>query len=280
MHRSLGMSLIVAALTGLAGAAGAQVGADLNVSPKRVVFSQSERSSTVFVYNRGALPSTYGIELIDRVMTPDGNIRTLEDVAKDPVAAAYALSMKSAKPMLVYTPRRITLGPNESQTVRIRLLRPAGLPEGEYRTTLTVTAIPPENAGFTAEQASSKPSGEISMRVVGLFSIAIPVIVRQGEREVTLTMSGVRLERNSIAVSLHRGGSASLYGDVEVHRNAPNGELIGFVKGLGVYSEIPERSVTVPLTGTTKPGEKIAILFRDGDLKPGTILASETMVVP
>ena len=256
----------------------AQTGADLNVSPKRMVFSQTQRTATVFVYNRGTEPATYSIELTDRVMTPDGNIRTLEDLAKDPSAAPYAALLKSAKPMIVYTPRRVTLGPNENQTIRLRALRPAGLADGEYRTFLTITAVPPEDTGFTAEQAGSQRTEELSMSIVALFSLSIPVIVRQGEGEVSVKISDSKIESKSLIVNLLRAGSSSLYGDLEIRRGSANGELVGFVKGLGIYPEVQNRQVTVALTGDIKPGEKLMALFRDDDLKPGSILTSEMLV--
>ncbi len=269
---------VLAISVGPAAPSFAQVGADLNVSPKRVVFSQSDRTATVFVYNRGTEPATYSIELVDRVMTPDGNIRTLEEIAKDPTAAPFAALLKSAKPMLVFTPRRVTLGPNENQTVRVRALRPASLAPGEYRTSLTITAIPPEDAGLTAEQAGSQQAGELSLRVVALFSLSIPVIVRQGPRDVSVSISDSRIESKSLGINLLRVGSSSLYGDLEVRRGSVKGELVGFIKGVGVYAEVPSRQVTIALTGATTPGESLVVLFRDDDLKPGTILTSETLV--
>jgi len=66
----------------IVGPAHAQVGADLNISPKRVVFQGAQNSSTVFVYNRGGSAVSYKIELIDRVMTPDGQIRAADELAK------------------------------------------------------------------------------------------------------------------------------------------------------------------------------------------------------
>lgn len=258
----------------------AQVGADLNLSPKRVVFKASERAATVFVYNRGSETVSYSIDLIDRVMTPDGNIRLLDEASKDSGAADSVSRFRSAKSMLLFTPRRVTLAPNESQTVRLRLLRPGDIAAGEYRSTLTVTAIPPEDAGLTAEKAADANKSEVSLRVIALFSLSIPVIVRQGTTVATAKFAAVRLGDRNVALTLERGGAGSLYGDIEVRRGTPKGELVGFIKGLGVYSEVDSRAVTIPLTAPVTHGEKLFLLYRDDDQSPGAVLASETLIAP
>ena len=37
------------------------VGANLNISPKRVTFDKNRRSATVYIYNQGAAPATFDI---------------------------------------------------------------------------------------------------------------------------------------------------------------------------------------------------------------------------
>lgn len=260
--------------------ASAQVGADLNLSPKRVVFKAADRSATVFVYNRGTDTVSYSIDLVDRVMTPDGNIRPVDEAGKDPTAADAISRFHSAKSMLMFTPRRVTLGPNESQTVRVRLLRPSDLAPGEYRSSLTVTAIPPEDAGLTAEKAAEGPKNEVSLRVIALFSLSIPVIVRQGDTVAAAKFASVRLAEKNVMVKLQRSGAGSLYGDIEIHRGDAKGEVVGFVKGLGVYGEVDSREVAVPLTAPVSRGEKLLLLYRDDDQSPGAVLTSETLLVP
>src|SRR5690242_491463 len=121
---------------------------DINISPKRVVFGPDGRGATVYVFNRGTAPATYSIAVIDRAMMPDGRIEAIDDADKNSPDASVAARVKSAKTFVIYTPRRVTLQPNESQTIRLRALRPANLASGEYRTHLTVTAIPPEDVGL------------------------------------------------------------------------------------------------------------------------------------
>lgn len=106
-----------------AGEAVAQVGADLNISPRRVTFDERERAASVYVFNQGDAPATYTVELVDRVMQADGQI-----VAEADLTTASPLGT-SAADFIQYTPRRVTLQPRESQVIRLRVRprRPARL---------------------------------------------------------------------------------------------------------------------------------------------------------
>jgi P pilus assembly chaperone PapD len=258
----------------------AQIGADLNLSPKRVVMKAADRTASVFIYNRGTTPARYSIDLVDRAMTPSGDIVDVDSLSANPAADQARAKLKSAKPMLIFTPRRVTLAGGESQVVRIRALRAPDLDAGEYRTTLTVTALPPDEAGFTAEQAASLKQGEIAMRVATLLSLSIPVIVRQGPVEASLRIANAQVTPSGISALLARQGSASLYGTLEVRKGNSSGELLGTAKGLGVYPEVESRLVSLPLSPKPRPGATIILIFRDEDQKPGEILATESLVVP
>ncbi len=260
-----------------------QTGAgDLNLSPKRVVFDAAGHAQTVYVFNRGAGPATYRIELVDRVMTPDGRIAAIDSNMKKDAAAAARV--KSAKDFIIYSPRRVTLQPGESQTIRLRALKPADLADGEYRTHLTVTQVPPEDVGLTAAEAGSPLGpGQLSVHVVPLFSLSIPIIVRQGAVDVRAGIESPRLEHPgrsgdvAITLDLTRLGLDSAYGDFEVKEGD---DLLGTVRGVAVYPEIERRTVEIRLSRTPKPGAGLTISFTDADSKPGTVLAKADFVVP
>src|SRR5258706_8368539 len=169
-------------LVGNAHAAGAG-GGDINVSPKRIVFDAAGHAATVYLFNRGDGAATYSISVIDRVMIPDGQILSVDDAKKDASQAAFAAKVTSAKDFIQFTPRRVTLKPNESQTIRLRAIKPDDWPPGEYRTHLTITAVPPEEVGLTAEQAVTPGAKELSGPIRPVFSLSIPLLVRPGDVE-------------------------------------------------------------------------------------------------
>ena len=179
--------------------------------------------------------------------------------------------------MIQYTPRRVTLGPGQSQTIRLRMLAPTGLAEGEYRTTLTVSALPPEDAGLTAEQAVDASGRELSVKVIALFGVSIPLIVRRGPHEVHAAFQDAKVDRTGLHLVLLRQGVGSIYGDIELHRGGPKGEVVGALKGVGVYEEVDRRPLDVLLTKPVVPGEALTLLLRDDDAKAGTVLASEAL---
>lgn len=253
------------------------VGADINLSPLRVVFEKGGRSETLFVFNHGDSPATYKIELIDRMMTKDGRLLPVTEALEDPALEPAVPDVHSAKDFIVYTPRRITLAPNESQTIRVQALRPAGLADGEYRTHLTVTAVPPEDTGVTAEQLSQTSKGELAIRIVPVFSLSIPLIVRQGPTDIRALIENAEVLSGAVNAEIVRLGANSVYGDIEVLAGK---DVIGVVKGVAVYPEVKRRSVRVPLTRAPNPGEELSLVFFDSDQHPGAELARQSLRAP
>ena len=279
--------------TNVALAQTAAAGADLNISPKRVVFSPDSRSATVYVFNRGGAPATYNIALTDRVMTPDGQVRAVTDPELKASSAETIAKLQSAQPLLTYTPRRVTLQPGQSQVIRIRAQRPDDGKIPEYHTHLTVTTVPPESAGETAEQAATAPPGQVVAQITTLFSISIAVIVRQGPVDVQGGIDkvayatrpapdGKGAQIGVISADILRKGANSIYGDVEV-RQAGAGKStapLGAVRGIGVYTEVDHRAVQVALSKAVASGQKLEIVLKDDDTKPGQVLATALFTVP
>ncbi len=263
-----------------AGAASAQVGADLNISPRRVTFDASERAASVYVFNQGDAPATYTVELVDRVMQPDGQIIAASDLTTPSPLGT------SAADFIQYTPRRVTLQPRESQVIRIRVRPPATGAAHEYRTHLTVTALPPEDSGFTAAQAAAPGTDEVALQVVALFSVSIPLILREGDVDARAGIDGiVRLApvegapNGAIQLDLLRLGANSVYGDVQIYAGQGSRErLVTAVRGVAVYPEIDRRTVIAPLSEALLAGEPLRIVYIDDDAQPGSTLA--TAVVP
>ena len=273
------VTLAVAVLTSLIAApAMAQVGADLNISPRRVTFDDSERAATVYVFNQGDEPATYTVELVDRLMQPDGQIVAQADAPDAPHSP-------SAQPFIQYTPRRVVLQPKQSQVIRVRVRPPAGDTAGEYRTHLTVTALPPEDTGFTAAQAAETDPNGVALQVTALFSVSIPLIVREGAVDARAAIQNVsRLPASegaangALRLDLVRLGANSVYGDVEIHAGqGATDRVVGLVRGVAVYPEIERRTLTAPLAEAVAEGEALRIVYRDDDAHVGAELATASL---
>lgn len=271
------LALLAFSATGAA----AQVGADLNISPRRVTFDASDRSATVYVFNQGDTAATYSVELVDRVMRPDGQIIAAADAPDAPTSA-------SAQSLIEYTPRRVTLQPKQSQVIRIRV-RPPTDTAPEYRSHLTVTALPSVESGFTAAQAAAGTPDGVSLQVTALFSVSIPLIVRQGAIDARAAIENVSrvsasptsqasTVMDAVQMDLVRLGVNSVYGDVEIHAGeGASDHVVGLVKGVAVYPEIGRRTLVAPLSVAVPVGETLRIVYRDDDAHAGEVLATASL---
>jgi hypothetical protein len=262
-------------------------GANLNISPKRLVLDRNRRTGTIFVFNQGSAAGTFDISLVDRVMLPDGQILAIADVQTNPQAKAVADRVKSAKELLQVSPRRITLNPGQGQTIRLRV---SGAPDDpasvELRTHLTISSLPPRESGTTAEQAAENaPTGQLRFQINALLGLSIPAIVRMTEPDVRAAIQNPRITEERLGgpnaaptpvltVELVRQGTSSLFGNVEIRVQGPERTApLGVARGVGVYTEIDRRTIQVPLLRTPQAGERLEVTFTDDDSAPGRLLA-------
>jgi P pilus assembly chaperone PapD len=264
------------------------VGASINITPKRVTFDKAHRNGTVFILNQGETPITVDITLVDRVMLPDGQIVPVDYAATRPEMAGAVKQLRSAKELVQISPRRVMLAPGKGQNIRLRL---SGLPDaaGEYRSHLTVTTIPPRESGTTAEQIANGPGQkELRFQINAVYGVSIPVIVRNEPPQVAATLSNLRVEQAPgaggkqvpvLALDVARNGASSLYGNFEVRsEGAKRGsDPIGLARGIGVYPEVDHRVVRIPLTRAPNAGETLEVTFTDDDTSPGKVLAKATL---
>jgi hypothetical protein len=265
------------------------VGANLNISPKRVTFDKTRRSATVYIYNQGTEAATFDITMVDRAMLTDGQIVAVQEAA--PESKAVTDQVKSAKDMLLVSPRRATLAPGQGQTIRLRVTNPTDGPTaGEFRTHLTITTIPAPNAGLTAESAAGLAPNELRFQINSVFGLSIPAIVRLGDADVRASIENARVEFVELSADgasapkrtpvmmfdIVRLGANSLFGNIEVRPvGQRRGDPIGVARGVGVYTEIPRRAVRIPLNRAPAAGEKLEITFTDDDTSPGKLLAKQ-----
>jgi hypothetical protein len=276
--------------------AAAAVGVNLNLTPRRVTLDRASRTATVYAYNQGDSVTTFDVSLVDRVMLPDGQIRSVEQAAKTFDEKTVADRLHSARDLVVVTPRRITLAPGKGQVIRLRATLPDGNPDApsEYRTHLTVANVPPPDTGLTAEQAAAQQAGQLMFRVRSIVAISIPILVRTAPADARARLEGVRLTTidapleagapprtvAAVAFQIVRVGASSLFGNVEVRGGPRAEESLGLARGVGVYPEIAQRSLQVMLKRAPGPGEKLTILFTDDDSHAGTELARTSFEVP
>ncbi|WP_157073832.1 hypothetical protein [Sphingomonas soli] len=270
-------------------------GVNLNITPRRVVLDRASRTATVYIFNQGQAAATFDITLIDRVMLPDGQIRSVEQAQRSPEGEAAVAKLVSAHDLVLATPRRVTLAPGKGQIIRLRAVPPASAtPAGEYRTHLTVTNVPPPETGLTAEAAASQAPNQLSFQIRSVLGLSIPVIIRTAPAEPHARLEGPRLTQlqaratpegpptqvPAIEFEIAREGRNSLFGNLEVRSGDRAEQPLAIARGLGVYPEIDRRHFALQLRRAPKPGETLTIVFTDDDARPGTELARTALKVP
>src|SRR5215218_4445227 len=214
--------------------AGAGVG-DLLVAPTRIVLNGS-RGTEIVLSNIGDDVATYRISVELRRMKEDGS---LEDV---PVANDKE---KTAQAMILYAPRRVTIAPNEPQTIRIAARAPQGLPDGEYRAHLLFRALPPPRPVTPKTEVKG-----IAFELIPIYGVTIPVVIRMGNLQAKVGIANVQLtkqdDKPAVALDLTRDGDRSVFGDVRVFK-AGIKDPIAIQRGVAVYTEIGTRHVVIPV---------------------------------
>lgn len=210
---------------------------DLLVAPTRIVLD-GRAGSEIILNNIGEEAATYRISVELRRMTADGR---LEEVAV-PSAAD-----KIAQDMVIYSPRRVTLAPNQPQSIRIAARAPQGLADGEYRVHLLFRAIPA--AKPVTAPSDEAPKG-LSFAITPIYGVTIPVIVRLGQLQVQAGIANVQLDtrdgKKAISLDLTRNGQRSTFGEVRVLKAGVK-DPIAIQRAVAVYTDIGSRKLVLPI---------------------------------
>ncbi|HYC96152.1 MAG TPA: molecular chaperone [Sphingomicrobium sp.] len=228
------IALVAPALIFAAPSAQAGVG-DLLVAPTRIVLD-GRRGTEVILKNIGEEVATYRVSVEFRRMGEDGKLADVE-TPND--------KEKAAEEMILFAPRKVVLPPDQPQAIRLSARAPQGLPDGEYRVHMLFRAIP-------APQPVTQPKKieGVAFQLRPIYGVTIPVIVRLGNLEAKAGLSNVRkvVEDGKPAVTLDisRSGSRSTFGEIRVLKAGVE-KPIAMAAGIAVYTEIGQRSVTIPI---------------------------------
>ncbi|MFM7348669.1 MAG: molecular chaperone [Erythrobacter sp.] len=252
--------------------------AELLVAPTRVVLTPEARSSELVLVNKGTETAAFRISLENRRMREDGS---LED------APTAQPGENFADDKLRYSPRQLVLEPGARQVVRIMASAPADLAPGEYRSHLRLMSAP-VSAGKAAIAGESPSDKSLSIELVAIRSLTIPVILRVGKLETSVTMDSAALAKDApdqLVVRLTRSGTKSSYGDISF---TPEGakEPAWVVRGVAIYTPNTSRDVIVPLPREVRSalaGKRVRIDYSSTDAADapslGKRLASLTAVL-
>jgi hypothetical protein len=230
---------------------------DLLVTPKRIVFEGNNQREELSLVNMGKDTTTFSISFVQKNMREDGSFLTIDNPSEVKM---------SAEPYLRIFPRFVTLAPGEPQVIMIQCRRNSNMAAGEYRSHL-----------YFRSEKDYKPLGSknpfkdttlVSIELIPIYGISIPVIIRTGEVNVTTSFTNLKLGvaqdmTPTLEFTINRAGNCSTYGDLVVEyisgQNKPI--TVGNIKGVGVYTNIDHRKVTVKLNQVR------GVVFKTGNLR-------------
>ncbi|HWR74338.1 MAG TPA: hypothetical protein VN276_01775 [Bacteroidales bacterium] len=252
---------------------------NLLITPKRAVFEGNKRSIDLNLANVGEDTATYAISLVQIRMTEEGGFETITEPDEGQLFAS---------PYLRFFPRSVTLGPNEAQTVKVQLVKAGGLAPGEYRSHVYFRAVPEEKP-LGEEEVTQQDPASISVKLVPIFGITIPVIIRVGKPDVSVTLSDLVLSFENDTIpklkfTFNRAGNYSVYGDITVDHISPGGTVtrVGIANGIAVYTPNTKRNFEFSLF-TDKgvdysAGSLLVTYSAPSDMKPEKYAGAELML--
>jgi hypothetical protein len=227
----------------------------LIILPKRLVFEGNKRSAKLSIANTTADTVKYAISVIEMKMMADGSFI---EVKKSDSGQSYA-----SDHLRIY-PKTVSLGPNDWQTISVQLSNASKLPQGEHRSHIRFTPLATENI---APQPKST-SNLIKVKIIPVFAITAPVIIRIGENNTRAHFTNVSFtyDADSIPVlnaTINRAGNMSTYGNISVIHISPEGfeTHVAYLKGLAVYVPNSTRNLSLNLD------KKVGVNFSVGSLR-------------
>jgi len=205
---------------------------DLMVFPKRIVFEGIKNVvQNVNLSNTGKDTITYRLSYNQIQMDKDGRFNTIEQPEEN---------QNFASPYLRYYPHTVTLAPNESQIVKIQLIKTSELKEGEYRSHLYFRAVPKTKLLEieTAAIDTLKPKG-LDIQLTPIYGISIANIITIGTSNTVVTLSNLALlTPQELTLDINRTGNQSAYGELNVNYISPEGisTNVGLIKGFAIYA--------------------------------------------
>ncbi len=247
------------------------VSADMLISPTRAALSMDQRSTSIVLRNTSDGARTYRLSWEDKRMNASGQYEPVPEEADWP----------SAAPMIRFSPRQITVGPRENQTVRLNFRPPSDVEAGEYRSHLRLAVVAESSEPTAVMDIGDPENDDIQMKLFMQMSFSIPVVARVGVERPDVSITGVETipaesgKSMALAVNLKRRGKASSFGDlvVEMQRDANSPvELIGRRKELYVFHETTEKRVRVNLRDQRIPaGSWIRVAYEGRDEYDGIL---------
>jgi hypothetical protein len=140
-----------------------------------------------------------------------------------------------------FFPRTVALPPGQSQVIKMQLAKTSGMASGEYRSHIYFRSTPKEKP--LGDEEIVKDTTAVTVRMIPVFGITIPAIIRVGECSARVTLNDLVFEMFNdtlprLKVKFIRSGNISVFGDIKVKYTSPEGKVsqVAEIKGVAVYT--------------------------------------------
>ncbi len=205
---------------------------NLLITPRRVVFEGNKQSQELTLANTGVDTAKYTVSFVQYRMTEEGSFDQIEVPDEGQMFADKYLR---------FFPRSVTLPPNGSQVIRMQFRKLPDMQTGEYRSHVYFRAVP--NESLLGDDQANADTTSIGIKLIPIFGISIPVIIRNGNLDVKVNLTAIDLDLKSdtvpnLTITFERSGTKSVYGDLSVMWQPAQGDPVevGIVRGLAVYT--------------------------------------------
>lgn len=191
---------------------------------------------------------------------------------------------------IVFTPRKVTLAPRETQKVRLAL-RLKGEPPapGDYRAHLEFSQVKQEEpTPPPPEQNSSDPEKNAVKVSVGVnVAYSVPVIYRVGDADANAIMGDITTSVNpnsgaiEVNVPITRQGATSLMANLTVYHTPPGGKktMVGEIQNANIFSEATQRTFVTQLILKALPSGSLEVVYKEADPKKNVVFAQRTLTI-
>jgi len=220
---------------------------DISFTSYRIALDKENRQQSLTLRNKGKQLARCTMGFTHYQIAADGKfvkVKTAEEV------------INTASSMIRYSPSRVTIPKNSTQTVRIALKRSKDMKDGEYVSHLKISCK--DDLRGLADDSM--------VGVIPTVNYNIPVVVRIGDLSASISLSDAKISPHQLTVDLNREGSRSVYGAVTV-TDINSGDVIGNVTQISVYKQVDKLLIKVPLTGKAT-GAVLITFDESGNDKP------------
>jgi P pilus assembly chaperone PapD len=249
-------------------AGSALVGQGVMIAPHAVFMGQGSRSGSVTLLNPGTDPVEVAVEVFYGFTATDSTGQLTLVTVDHPDS-----TQPSAAAWLQAFPRRLTVGPQEQQVVRLLATPPANLPDGEYWARLAFTA----KAG-QLPVAGVNDTTNIKVGLTLQVRTVIGLHYRRGAVRTGLGLSGLRAVRQGDSVVVHarleRQGNAAYLGTVHGVVVGSRGNVVGelSVPVTVFFANEPRWSVSIGAAPADRYQLRLDIKTQREDLQPEVLL--------